>query len=375
MKIGISCYPTYGGSGVVATELGKNLARLGHEVHFMAYALPYRLKEFSDRIFYHEVKVINYPLFEYPPYSLALATKMAEIARYQKLDIIHAHYAIPHAISAYLAREMVKEHHSLKIVTTLHGTDITLVGRDPSFLDVTKFSIDQSDAVTAVSRYLRDRTIETFHPNRSIEVIYNFIEDHPDHMRKSENLLRRIAPNGERVIAHLSNFRPVKRVVDVIEVAYRVRQKMPIKVLMIGDGPERSRAESRARELGIAPDVFFLGKQDDVYLLLSSADVFLMPSELESFGLAALEAMVCGTPPITSNAGGLPELVKDGVSGYTVPVGDVEKMSEIILSLFSDPTLLARLSRSARQYALDHFHVDRIIPRYVQLYENVLSKP
>ncbi len=374
MKIGISCYPTYGGSGVVATELGKNLARLGHEVHFMAYALPYRLKDFSDRIFYHEVKVINYPLFDYPPYSLALATKMAEIARYQQLDIVHAHYAIPHAISAYLAREMIKAYHPLKIVTTLHGTDITLVGRDPSFLDVTKFSIDQSDAVTAVSRYLRDRTIETFHPNRPIEVIYNFIEDHPDHLRKCEKLLQRIAPHGEKVIAHLSNFRPVKRVVDVIEVAYRVKQQMPVKVLMIGDGPERSRAESRARELGIAQDVYFLGKQDDVYLLLSSADIFLMPSELESFGLAALEAMVCGVPAITSNAGGLPELVKEGISGYTVPVGDVERMSEIILALFQDPARLERLSQSARQYALDNFHVDKIIPQYIQLYENVLSR-
>ncbi len=373
MKIGISCYPTYGGSGVVATELGKNLARLGHEVHFMAYALPYRLNEFYDKIFYHEVKVTDYPLFEYPPYSLALATKMAEIAKYQSLDIIHAHYAIPHAISAYLAKEMIEEECSLKVVTTLHGTDITLVGRDPSFLEVTKFGIDKSDGVTAVSRYLKEKTVEIFKPRKEIEVIYNFIEKRPETDGDCHKLLKKIAPNGEKVIAHLSNFRPVKRVVDVIEVAHLVRQKIPVKVMMIGDGPERSLAEARARELNMTDHVVFLGKQDNVYLLLNSADIFLMPSRLESFGLAALEAMVCGVPVITSNAGGLPELVKDGISGYTAPVGDVKRMSELIINILLDDVFYQKISRTAKEYALDNFHIDKIIPQYVNLYERVLA--
>ena len=282
MRIGIVCYPTYGGSGIVATELGKNLATRGHEVHFISYAMPNRLKEYYENIYYHEVKVLDYPLFEFPPYSLALASKMAEISRYQNLDILHVHYAIPHAISAYLAREMVKDHHPIKIITTLHGTDITLVGRDPSFLEVTRFSIEQSDAVTAVSQYLREKTIEIFDIEKDIEVIYNFIEEQSDQKKKCDELRRRIAPEGERIISHLSNFRPVKRVEDVIEVAHKILQKMPIKVMMIGDGPERSKAEARARELNISEHVQFLGKQDNVYLLLSLSDLFIMPSNLES---------------------------------------------------------------------------------------------
>lgn len=334
MKIGIVCYPTYGGSGVVATELGKNLAKLGHEVHFIAYALPYRLNDFFDRVYYHEVKVLEYPLFEYPPYSLALATKIAEIARYQKLDLIHAHYAIPHAISAYLAKEMIKDDQDLKIITTLHGTDITLVGRDPSFLEVTRFGIEKSDMVSAVSNYLRDKTYETFKVSKPIEVIYNFVEEHPEQTKKCNDLRMKIAPAGEKIISHLSNFRPVKRVVDIIEIAYRVLQKMPVKVMMIGDGPERSVAEAHARELNIFEHITFLGKQENVYLLLSMSDLFLMPSRLESFGLAALEAMSCGVPCITSNAGGLPELVKDGISGFTAEVGDVEKMAELGIRVF-----------------------------------------
>lgn len=372
MKIGIACYPTYGGSGVVATELGKNLARLGHEVHFMAYAMPYKLDGYTDGIYFHEVKVSDYPLFAYPPYSLSLATKIAEISRYQALDIVHAHYAIPHAISAYLAREMVADVHPLKIVTTLHGTDITLVGRDPSFLDVTRFGIEKSDGVTAVSQYLKQKTEETFTCKKDIQVIYNFIQEHPDQGVKCQELRHRIAPNGEKILSHLSNFRPVKRVVDVVEVAYRALKEMPVKLMMIGDGPERALAEQKARELGIAEHVHFLGKQEQVFLLLSSSDVFLMPSRLESFGLAALEAMACGVPCITSNAGGLPELVREGISGYTAPVGDVDRMAELTIQLLKDEALLSNLSRTSREYALDTFHVKKIIPQYIGLYEKVL---
>ncbi|UCF63527.1 MAG: N-acetyl-alpha-D-glucosaminyl L-malate synthase BshA [bacterium] len=373
MRIGLVCYPTYGGSGVVATELGKNLARRGHEVHFIAYALPYRLSEYYENVFYHEVKVLDYPLFEYPPYSLALASKMAEIARYQNLDLFHVHYAIPHAISAYLAKEMIKDHHPIKIITTLHGTDITLVGKDQSFLEVTRFSIEKSDAVTAVSRYLRDKTIEFFNIEKNIDVIYNFIEEQPEQRKKCDELRQRIAPNGEKIISHLSNFRPVKRVEDVIGVAYKVLQEMPVKVMMIGDGPERSKAEARARELNIAEHVQFLGKQDNVYLLLSLSDVFIMPSSLESFGLAALEAMVCGIPCITSNAGGLVELVREGISGFTTEVGDVNKMAEHTLRLLKNPKLHIKLAQSTREYALANFHVDQIIPQYIELYERTIN--
>ena len=373
MKIGITCYPTYGGSGVVATELGKNLARLGHEVHFMAYAIPYKLNAYYDKIFYHEVKVSDYPLFEYPPYSLALASAIAEIARYKSLDIIHAHYAIPHAVSAYLAKKMLEKHHDLKVVTTLHGTDITLVGKDPSFLEVTRFGIDQSDAVTAVSRYLREKTYEIFQCSSDIQVIYNFIEEHPDQKGSCPELRQSIAPNGEKIISHLSNFRPVKRVVDVIEAANLVMQKMPVKVMMIGDGPERSLAEKRARELKIDQHIHFLGKQENVFLLLGTSDVFLMPSQLESFGLAALEAMSCGIPCVTSKAGGLVELVKEGVNGFTVPVGDTAAMAEKILHIISDDSTYRKISSSTREYAFQNFHADKIIPKYIELYQKVLS--
>jgi len=374
MKIGIVCYPTYGGSGIVATELGKNLAKLGHEIHFVAYALPSRLNEYFDNVFYHEVKVMEYPLFEYPPYSLALASQLAEIARYQNLDLVHAHYAIPHATSAYLAREILKADHPLKVITTLHGTDITLVGRDPSFMEVTRFSIEQSDGITAVSAYLRDKTIEIFGVKKPVEVIYNFIEEHSDQQNKCSALRQKIAPKGEIILSHLSNFRPVKRVEDVIEIAFRVGKKIPVKVMMIGDGPERSKAEARARELNISEHVHFLGKQDDIYLLLSASDVFLMPSRLESFGLAALEAMACGVPCVSSNTGGLKELVKEGVAGYTADVGDIDRMSQLVLQIVQDPKIKEKLSRSCREFAFANFHVNKIIPQYLHLYEKVLSQ-
>ncbi len=368
------CYPTYGGSGVVATELGINLAKLGHEIHFVAYAVPSRLNEYYDNVFYHEVKVLEYPLFEYPPYSLALASKLAEIARYQNLDLIHAHYAIPHATSAYLAREILKNDHPLKVITTLHGTDITLVGKDPSFMEVTSFSIEQSDGITAVSEYLREKTIEIFGIKKPIDVIYNFIEEQSDQRKKCDSIRHKIAPHGEIILSHLSNFRPVKRVEDVIEIAFRVLQKIPVKVMMIGDGPERSKAEARARELNISEHVHFLGKQDNVYLLLSASDVFIMPSNLESFGLAALEAMACGVPCVSSNAGGLKELVKDGISGYTAEVGDINRMSQLVLQIVQSPGFREKLSRSSREYAFANFHVDKIIPQYLDLYETVLSQ-
>jgi len=373
MRIGISCYPTYGGSGVVATELGKNLAVIGHEIHFITYALPYRLNEFHENIFYHEVKVPEYPLFEYPPYALALATKMAEIAIYEDLDLIHAHYAIPHAISAYLAKQMVRGKHPLKIITTLHGTDITLVGADPSFTLITQYSINHSDAVTTVSQYLKDETIKTFQPEVPIHVIPNFVAEHPSPPELCENLRHKLSPNNEPILIHISNFRPVKRVLDVIEIANLVLKSLPIRLVMVGDGPERFAAERLARQYQIADRITFLGKQEEVYLLLSTADVFLMPSGSESFGLAALEAMSCGVPCITSNVGGLVEVNEHGLSGFVAPVGDVQKMSEYTRNLLKDPALKQRISIQAKKHALQKFHTDIILPKYQKLYEQVLS--
>lgn len=373
MKIGISCYPTYGGSGIVATELGKHLAQRGYEVHFIAYALPYRLNEYYENILFHEVKVPEYPLFEYPPYALALATKMADIAIHEKLDLIHVHYAIPHALSAYLAREMIRDQRPLKIITTLHGTDITLVGADPSFMRITQYGINQSDAVTAVSEYLKSETIKTFNPRVPIKVIHNFIKEHPQQNIVCQQLRKRYSPEGEPILIHLSNFRPVKRVLDTIQIAKRVLEEMPIRLVLIGDGPDRPIAEKMSRELGIEKDVIFLGKQEEVYFLLSLGDIFLMPSQTESFGLAALEGMACGLPCITSNAGGLTELNVHGISGYTAPVGDVDQMSKYVLQILKDPSLKEKLSRQAKERAFKHFHSDFIIPQYIQLYEDVLN--
>ncbi len=374
MKIGISCYPTYGGSGVVATELCKNLALLGHEIHFISYALPHRLNGFHENIFFHEVVTTEYPLFEYPPYALALSTKMADIALKEELDILHVHYAIPHALSAYLARDMIKEQLSLPVITTLHGTDITLVGADPSFMRITKHSINQSDAVTAVSEYLRQETLKTFQPSVPIQVIHNFIRGNPSQKAACRKIRERMAPDGEPILVHLSNFRPVKRVLDTVEIAARVREKMPVRLVLIGDGPDRALAERRAKELGISDDVIFLGKQDDVYYLLALGDIFLMPSNTESFGLAALEAMTCGLPCITSNAGGLPEVNIHGETGFHADVGDVEAMSDYAIQMLSDNDLRETLSKNARAHALNNFHSDHIIPQYIRLYEDVISK-
>ncbi|RMF55258.1 MAG: N-acetyl-alpha-D-glucosaminyl L-malate synthase BshA [Calditrichaeota bacterium] len=374
MKIGISCYPTYGGSGVVATELGIELAQRGHEIHFISYALPHRLHGYYENIFFHEVKVPQYPLFEYPPYALALATKMADIAIHEQLDLIHAHYAIPHAISAYLAREMLAGIHPLKIITTLHGTDITLVGADPSFLRITQYSINQSDAVTAVSNFLKEQTVQTFRPTKPIQVIYNFIRNEIQTSSQCRHLRQKLSPNGEPIIVHLSNFRPVKRVLDTILVTQKVREKFPVRLVLIGDGPDRPLAENLVEQLELSKDVVFLGKQDDIYGLLAVGDVFLLPSESESFGLAALEAMSCGLPCVTSDAGGLPELNLDGETGFLAPVGDVQAMSDHIIKVLTNPELKEQLSQNARNRAKKYFHSEKIIPQYIQLYETVLSR-
>src|SRR5579863_5991388 len=330
MKIGITCYPTYGGSGVVATELGIELAALGHQVHFISYSQPFRLTGRDEGIFYHEVPVSSYPLFEFPPYDLALASRMAEVAELYELDLLHVHYAIPHSVSALLARQMLEDGprgRRLPFVTTLHGTDITLVGLDRSYLPITRYSIDQSDGVTAISNYLRDRTMRVFDVKKEIEVIYNSVNcDVYARKENREDLRAEYAANGEKLLVHLSNFRPVKRLSDVIEIFDRVRKEIPSKLLLIGDGPDRSVAEWMAVQKGIHEDVLFLGKQDQVQEKLGISDILLMPSELESFGLAALEAMACEVVPIATRTGGVSEVIEQG-SGYLADVGDVDTMA------------------------------------------------
>ena len=377
MKIGITCYPTYGGSGVVATELGIELATIGHEVHFITYSQPFRLSGREKGIFYHEVPVSNYPLFEYPPYDLALATRMSEVAEYYELDLLHVHYAIPHSVSALLARQMLAaRNRKLPFVTTLHGTDITLVGLDRSYLPITRFAIEESDGVTAISSYLRDKTVEDFEIKREIEVIPNFVNcdvytplgDRREEMRKT------FAPNGEKLLLHLSNFRPVKRVVDAVEVFSRVVHEMPAKLLMVGDGPDRSAAEWLAHSKGIQHSVHFLGKQESVNELLPLADLILMPSEMESFGLAALEGMACQVPSIATRVGGVSELIDDGVTGYLFEVGDVAGMAHAAIDLLSHPEKLKEMGAAARRTAQARFCASRIIPKYVEYYEKVLGQ-
>ena len=340
MKIGITCYPTYGGSGVVATELGIELAQRGHEIHFITYSQPFRLREPQANIIFHEVEVSSYPLFDYPPYDLALATRMAEVAQFYSLDLLHVHYAIPHSVSALLAKQMLasaQRPHKFPFVTTFHGTDITLVGLDRSYLPITRFSIEQSDGVTAISNYLRERTYKEFNVRNEIEVIYNFVNC--DIYRRTPEVMAKrseFAADDERLLVHLSNFRPVKRVCDVIEIFDRVQKKVPAKLILIGDGPDRSRAEWLAMEKGIHERVIFLGKQDLVHEKLALADVMLLPSELESFGLAALEAMACEVVPIATRVGGVPEVIEHGVSGYMADVGDVATMARYAIDLLSD---------------------------------------
>jgi N-acetyl-alpha-D-glucosaminyl L-malate synthase BshA len=378
MKIGITCYPTYGGSGVVATELGLELAERGHEIHFITYAQPIRLTSPHPNIHYHEVEVSRYPLFDYPPYDLALATRMAEVSELYDLDLLHVHYAIPHSVSALLARQMLAAKprgRKLPFVTTLHGTDITLVGLDRSYLPITRFSIEQSDGVTAISKYLRERTMRELDVRNDIQVIYNFVNCDTYKRGPGNPALRaEYAPKGERILVHLSNFRPVKRVTDVIEVFDRVRKQVPARLLMIGDGPDRSRAEWLAVQKGIHEDVLFLGKQEQVQEKLAFADVMLLPSELESFGLAALEAMACEVVPIATRVGGIPEVIEHGTSGYLADVGDVETMARYAVDLLKDEAALRKMGKASQSWAQTHFCTTEIIPQYEEFYRRVLER-
>ena len=366
MRIGITCYPTYGGSGIVATELGLELALRGHEIHFISYANPIRLDPGTPRIHYHEVEVSNYPLFQYPPYCLALASHMAEVAERYRLDLLHVHYAIPHSTAAILARDMTRPKRRLPFVTTLHGTDITLVGVDRSYFPITKYSIEQSDGITTISDYLRQRTIDVFNVPNEIDVISNFVNIamyRPDPESRPR----------EKQLIHVSNFRPVKRVLDCIRILALVRQETEAHLMMVGDGPLRGPAEDLAMDLGIEDHVTFLGKQDHVERLFPKAHVLLMPSELEAFGLAALEGMACGLPPVATRVGGVPELVDDGVTGFLEPVGDVDAQAHRVVQLLTDENLYERMSLAARKAAETQFSTELVIPKYEAHYQRVLS--
>lgn len=373
MNIGIVCYPTFGGSGVVATELGKALAKNGHNVHFITYSQPTRLDFFNENLFYHEVDIRTYPLFQYPPYELALASKMVDVVEHEKLDLLHVHYAIPHASAAYMAKQILKEKNiNIPVVTTLHGTDITLVGKDPSYEPVVTFSINKSDGVTAVSEDLKKDTLEHFDIYQHIEVIPNFIDLNRFKRQKKEHFKTAICPNGEKLMVHTSNFRKVKRVEDVIHVFNNVRKIIPSKLLLVGDGPERIKMEKLCRELGTCEDIRFLGKMEAVEEVLSVSDLFLMPSEKESFGLAALEAMSCEVPVLSSNAGGIPELNIDGVTGFTCNVGDVKDMTEKALYILADENL-DRFKSAALERA-KKFDITNILPLYENFYNKILNK-
>ena len=378
LKIGITCYPTYGGSGVVATELGLELAQRGHEIHFISYAQPIRLNRPAPNIHYHEVEVSRYPLFDYPPYDLALATRMAEVSELYELDLLHVHYAIPHSVSALLARQMLAagpKRQKLPFVTTLHGTDITLVGQDRSYLPITRYSIEESDGVTAISQYLKDRTIREFDVKNDIEVIYNFVNC--DMYCRSKNGSERraeYAPNGERILVHVSNFRPVKRVTDVIEIFDRVRKQIPAKLLLMGDGPDRSPAEWLAVQKGIHDDVIFLGKREQVYETLAISDVLLMPSELESFGLAALEAMASEVVPVATRVGGVQEVIDHEKSGFLASVGDVDTMARYAIEILKDESRLRAMGKQCRAAASARFCTTKIIPQYEDFYRRVLAR-
>lgn len=374
MNIGIVCYPTFGGSGVVATELGKALAMKGHKVHFISYSQPARLDFFSQNIFYHEVGVSSYPLFEYPPYETALAGKLVDIAKFEKLDVVHVHYAIPHAAAAVFAKQILAQHGlHLPVVTTLHGTDITLVGKDPTYEPVVSYSINQSDGVTAVSESLKQQTLEGFHITTDIKVIYNFIDFSKFSKKPRDYFKKAIAPNGEFLLAHTSNFRKVKRVEDVLSVFNIVSKKLPSKLLLIGDGPERINIEKQCREMDLCDKVVFLGKLEPIEEILSVCDLFLLTSESESFGLAALEAMACEVPVISSNSGGLPELNINGETGYTSNVGDVEEMAANALKILSSPEVHHKFKTAAFERS-KLFGLDVIMPQYEKLYEEVIEE-
>ena len=372
MRIGITGYPTYGGSGVVATELGQELAARGHDVHFITYAPPIRMNLNDPRIHFHEAAVVSYPLFDHSPYTLSLAVKMLEVFEAESLDLLHVHYAIPHSVSALLARQMAAPRR-LPFITTLHGTDITLVGNNPNFLPITRYSIEQSDGVTSISRYLLDQTLKDFGIKRPIEVIPNFVNCDLYHRADNPGLRALWAPDGEPILMHLSNFRPVKRIVDAVEIFAIVREKMKAKLVMIGDGPDRPAAEAMARTKGIEDDVIFLGKQNDVIAKLGLADLFLLPSRLESFGLAALEAMACEVPVIATNVGGLPEVVEHGVDGYLVEPGDVQQAGRYAIELLSRADRGREMGRLARIHARKNYCANDVIPMYERYYEQVLA--
>jgi len=373
MKIGITCYPTYGGSGVIATELGKELALRGHEVHFISYALPFRLSHYIDNIVFHEVEISNYPLFEFPLYSLSLASKMVEVAEFEKLDLLHVHYAIPHATSAFLAKEMMSKNRDLKVFTTLHGTDITLVGLEPSFLPLVRFSIERSDGVTAVSRFLKEKTITNYSCETDIRVIPNFVDTKFFKPSANGEFRKAIAPKGEKILVHTSNFRPVKRVSDTIRIFEKVQREVPSKLILVGDGPDRSECERLTRQMDLYDKVKFLGKQDGLVEILSSSDVFLIPSQSESFGLAALEAMACGLPVISSSVGGLPELVRHNETGFIAEIGDIDRMAKYTLELLANDKKYKIFSQNARARAVNKFDTSIVVPLYEEYYEQILK--
>lgn len=374
MKIGIVCYPTFGGSGVVATELGKALADNGHQIHFITYSQPARLDFFSENLYYHEVTVSQYPLFDYPPYELVLASKLVDVVRFENLDLLHVHYAIPHASAAFMAKQILASTYGIHIpvVTTLHGTDITLVGKDVTFKPVVEFSINQSDGVTAVSNHLREATFTSFNIRRDIEVIYNFIDLSRFNHKAKDYFKKAIAPHNEKILVHTSNFRKVKRTADVIRVFQKINAVIPSKLLMVGDGPERVNCEMLCRDLGVCERVRFLGKQDAVEEILSVADLFLMPSETESFGLAALEAMACKVPVLSSDAGGLPELNIQGETGFLSKIGDIDDMAEKGIYILGDDERLLSFKNNALRRAED-FNLSKILPLYEAYYREVLE--
>ena len=373
MNIGIVCYPTFGGSGVLATELGKALADKGHNVHFITYQQPVRLTGFCANLFFHEVRVPTYPLFDYPPYETALASTMVDVIRNHNLDLLHVHYAIPHAAAAYMAKKILEqENRHIPVITTLHGTDITLVGKDKTYAPVVTFSINESDAITAVSSNLREETYASFDIRKEIEVIYNFVDVRRFGKKPIDAFRKVIAPHGERILMHASNFRKIKRVADVIYVFNKIRKKIPSKLLLVGDGPERNMCEELARELGITDDIRFVGKQQDMEDIFAIADLFLLPSEYESFGLAALEAMAGGAPVITTNAGGLPEIITNGENGFMSAVGDVEDMSRNALAILKDEATFEKFRKNAKATA-QCFDIMSIIPQYEDLYQRCME--
>lgn len=373
LKIGITCYPTLGGSGVVATELGKLLAEKGHEIHFITHSIPFRLGRFDKNIFFHEVEVSDYYVFRYPPYDLSLASKQAQVAKMQGLDLLHVHYAIPHAVCALMAKQMVGDH--LKVVTTLHGTDITVLAQDESISDLIRYAINQSDAVTAVSEDLIRETRETLHVDRPIDLTYNFVDKRVYYPRDVKRLREEFAHPNEKILLHISNFRPVKRVLDVVEIFAKVNEQVPSRLLFVGEGPDLPKVIARVKELGLADRVCFCGKQDDVAEVISLGDLLLLPSEKESFGLVALEAMACGVPAVGSMAGGIPELITDGETGFLSPIGDTDKMAADAVKLLTNPELYERMVQACLHRARFTFCNDKIMREYEEIYYRVLGRP